>query len=309
MATPLLPTKFIPTVALGFALALAACGGETVINAEATTEDPPAQVAPTTPSTTTTTTSTTTTTTSTTTTTISPEEQLILDVVAAAEAKTSYRTVAVEVLEDRRTVADVTVVDYNSHSLVDYGAFVQESMWIDGILYQIEDDTAYERPVPEVTASGQTFTLGDFAEMLVSMPSTEVDRTASTVTYELHCSLDDLPVPLLARICNNRIDLHLTIDLRTARISTFLAEGLLETYPGEFQTAKLEIFIENETIDALTLPETVDSTRAACIGEAVGFTAVDAIAVALNDTTTEENHQIYTGCGFDTWPPGSDLRD
>jgi len=117
----------------------------------------------------------------------------------------------------------------------------------------------------------------------------------------------------LSQACGPDSGTELTFHFTAASrdLVAWEATGGFELWPGRWSpfTAQGDL----RTFDAgqeLVFPEDANDAGHRCLADELGLDpdAYGLIRLAIRDTTTVENQDLFTGCGYETWPSGSDLN-
>ncbi|MEM9655821.1 MAG: hypothetical protein AAGA65_27290 [Actinomycetota bacterium] len=186
-----------------------------------------------------------------------------------------------------------------------------ENRLVDGRYYELDGDRWHLKPAPARSLVPPT-DLAEFTDDLRALPAFEIDRNAESLTLRLACGSDDRARAgrTVERLCDDRIETDVVINLDTGLLSRVESEGDFELFPGRYETGSEVVEIEPlAATEAIEVPDSFYVERAGCISERLGTADYVEMSLLIEDFTTAENSDLFTTCGFEFYPAGTDFRD
>lgn len=249
---------------------------------------------------------------------LEPEpERILRAAVAALAASTNWShsaRISLEGLGD--TVAVSSRSGTATHAIIDQDGSIFEE-WSQGglTLVSVDGEPLIKFPQPSGTTFADRLDAAVLLDGVTRMPVVGIRLTAETTVITVSCdSRNELPEGfLLTQACgpDSGTEIVVHVDSQTSAFLGWEISGTFEFWPGEW--ASIQGSGELEPLDPsadLTIPRDFDDTSYRCVAEALGVSADDEqqIGEALSATTTEENRDLFTPCGFVMWPSGTDLN-
>lgn len=250
--------------------------------------------------------------------TVPPEPERILRAAVAALAASTYwshsATISLEGLGD--IVAVSSRSGTATHALIDRDGSIFEEWSRGGLtLVSIDGEPLIRFPQPSGTTVADSLDAAVLLDGVTRMPVVGIQLAAEATVITVSCdSRNELPEGfLLTQACgpDSGTEIVVHVDSQTSAFLGWEISGTFEFWPGEW--ASIQGSGELEPLDPsadLTIPRDFDDTSYRCVAQALGVSADDEqqIGEALSATTTEENRDLFTPCGFVMWPSGTDLN-
>jgi hypothetical protein len=191
------------------------------------------------------------------------------------------------------------------------GMPLPDSMVVGDTFLTLDGDVWRELPPYDATDSDIRLELTDLLGAVDRTGAVEIDRDASSVTYETSCRGEHAGT-FFGDLCRNDdgAQLAVTVDLASGMVTGVRYEGRIPVYGGVWEDGFLSVEISDEEPQDLEVPDWIDRTGVECLAEELGLEEATSAAVtaAIQDMTTAELGELYGEvCGYLAHPPGKDF--
>ncbi len=171
-------------------------------------------------------------------------------------------------------------------------------------------------PVVDYVTGTAITSINDDLQLLHAIVSTSsskiVEQDAITTTFDLSCGdrADELFGSIYVVLCHPETTTLVTVSAQSGRILHIDHEGPYPLYPGLVVSAKGRIsYGQNAKVDADPPFDSSDTGPLECVASQLGLTVDDhgELAETIESNQTRKNGELFLGCGFSLYPPGSDL--
>ncbi len=239
------------------------------------------------------------------------------DVVAAAlsatDELTTYHVSMIESFAEGRQISMVGLFSGDNSSLeVNLAGYKTNRLKVGARLFVTADDGGWLETLEPARIAQQS--ADPVEEIWRSLQAFDVvEGNALTGRYVLACPRDLRSVDKAWRwICESEEPFRprVRLDPTLTFVARFYAQGDIPINPEDTRAGSMTITVEvSDEPLVVELPEVIDESGIECLGQALGAPGVSAtvLSVLIDENTTEENSQLFGGCGYDIYPPGVDF--
>lgn len=186
--------------------------------------------------------------------------------------------------------------------------------WTSGERTVLTTSSGFVDYIPSTASTSLVDDIDLMIDILSTSPSEMTAEDEQNRIYSLRCGdrASELQGSFYAVLCHPEVDATVTVAKETGRITSIQHEGPFPIYPGRTLHARGKItYSEEAAIEDDPPFGEADPEPLACVARSFSLTVNDSAEISerIQPNTTEENGQLFTGCGFTIYPPGRDLYE